>query len=250
MFFRKKKKSLTVTFATNCWENDWKYILLDPIYLQTKLIENNCYPFDEKILIINNVKDRDLVVHHAKKKVEENIISKFFVAKDFEREVLDFFSLKKEDFKAKKGFQDEWVFYNGICVLTAIYLSKSDYFLYHTGDSFLQEPINWIPKAIDLMEKKKLYKVANLTWNNNLLEVKRESYKTNSFFYVSKNGFSDQQFLVKLKDFRSPIYNEIREDSHHFPRGDVFEKRVFSFMKNHGWKRITYRYGSYIHKNI
>ena len=68
--------------------------------------------------------------------------------------------------------------------------------------------------------------------------------------FVSKNGFSDQQFLVNIKDFKKQIYNEIRTDSYHFPRGDVFERRVFSFMKNNGWERIIFRHGSYIHENI
>lgn len=250
MFFKKKVKSQSVSIATTCYENDWEYILQERDYLKTKIIENNLYNFDRKILVINNVADYEKVSFFAKKKVEEGVLSHVYIAKDFEKEVLDFFNLKKEDFKAYKGFEDRWIFYNSIGVLTAIYLCSTDYLLYHTGDVYLEKPVNWIPFAIDLMEKKKKYKVANLVWNNNIEEVKKESYRTKKDFYVSKSGFSDQQFLVRLDDFRKPIYSEIRDDSHHFPRGDVFEKRVFSFMKNHGWKRITYRYGSYTHKNI
>jgi hypothetical protein len=67
---------------------------------------------------------------------------------------------------------------------------------------------------------------------------------------MAKKGFSDVCFLVKTEDFKKPIYNEIREDSAHFPRGDVFEKRVYSFMKNHKWQRITYVDGICVHKNI
>lgn len=250
MFFKKKLKPPTVSYATSCYENDWKYILNEPDYLKTKLIGNNLYKFDCTILVINNVNDYEEVFSSAKKKLSDRVLSNVYIAKDFESEVLSFFNLKREDFKAYEGYRDSWIFYNAIGVLTAIYLCKTDYLLYHTGDAYLEKPVDWIPCAIDLMERKKKYKVANLIWNNNVEEVHKESYKTTKDFYVSKNGFSDQQFLVKQDDFRKPIYNEIREDSHHYPRGDVFEKRVFSFMKNHGWKRITYRYGSYIHKNI
>jgi hypothetical protein len=240
----------TVTFATSCWENDWRFILFDPTYLQTGMIGNNSYDFFKKVLIINNVKDPEKVISQAEKKIKEGVISHYYLAQDFEEEMLSFFKLKREDFKAKENYKDDWVFFNATGVLTAIYLCSSDYLLYHTGDSFLEKKIEWIPKAIDLMEKNEDYKVANLTWNNNYSEAKKESNKTKKGFFISSNGFSDQQFLVKTEDFRQAIYNEIREDSDHFPRGDVFEKRVFSFMKNHGWKRITFRHGSYIHKNI
>ena len=249
-FFKKSKVPLLVTFATSCWEKDWNFILKDPFYLKIKQIENHNFEFKEKMLIINNVKDVEEVSHHAKSKVKDNILTNYYIAKDFEEEVLEFFKLKKEDFRASKGYKDEWVFYNAIGVLTAIYLCKTPYFLYHTGDSFLEDKIDWIPKAIELMEKKKKYKVANLSWNHKYKEAEKESYKKKGDFFVAKQGFSDQLFLVKTKDFKRPIYSEIRDDSHHFPRGDVFEKRVFSFMKNRRWKRITYRHGSYIHNSF
>ncbi|MBU6447214.1 MAG: hypothetical protein KGQ49_07435, partial [Verrucomicrobia bacterium] len=55
--------------------------------------------------------------------------------------------------------------------------------------------------------------------------------------------------LVKTADFQAPIYGEIRADGAHYPRGDVLEKRIFSYMKNRGWARITYRRGSYTHED-
>ena len=250
MFFKKKNANPSVSYATSCYEKDWRYVLGHPDYLKLKLIANNRYDFAERILIINNVLDYEEVLSAARKKIKEGVLTDVYVAKDYEQEVLDFFHLRKEDFKAKNGYDDRWVYYNASGVLTAIFLCKMDYLLFHTGDAYLGDPVDWIPSAIELMEKKNKYKVANLCWNNNFKEAEKESYKTKGKFYVSKSGFSDQQFLVRLKDFKRPIYNEIRDDSHHYPWGDTFEKRVFSFMKNHRWKRITYRYGSYTHENI
>jgi len=100
------------------------------------------------------------------------------------------------------------------------------------------------------MEKNPRIKVANPTWNRNYKEAKSESRRTTWNFYLAGQGFSDQLFLVRREDFQKPIYGEIRPDSHHYPRGDVFEKRVFSYMKNRGWERITFRRGSYIHENL
>ncbi len=256
LFKNKEKKEYTVTFATTCWENDWEKILKDPNYLKDNQISNNDFSFSEKIVIINNVKNLKEVVSYAKQLVDKNILTDYFIAQDLASDVLKFFNLKKCDFKAGEdankyiGVDDNWVYFNAIGVMTAIYLCKTDYFLYFTGDSFLKEKVNWIKKSIDLMEKKKNFKVANLTWNGNYKEAMKESYKARKDFFISKNGFSDQCFLVRKDDFQKPIYNEIRDDANHFPRGDVFEKRVYSYMLNHGWKRITYRHGSYYHENI
>ncbi len=228
-----------VTFATSCWERDWRLILLDPDYLAVRQIGNHCFPFSERILIINNVDDPDAVKRAAQEKIARGILTQVLFAAD----VLPFFGLNRSDF-------NDWQYYNALGPLTAIYECKSDYLLYLTGDVYLKKPIDWIPKALRCMEKHPRFKVANLTWNDCYREAKEESsYRTWNFF-VAEQGFSDQMFLVRRADFQAPIYGEIHPESHHYPRGDVFEKRVFSFMKNHGWERITYRYGSYTHENV
>jgi hypothetical protein len=231
----------TVTFATSCWERDWRLILLDPNYLRVRQIENHCFPFAEKLLVINNVEDLAAVKNAAQAKVDEGVLTRYVIAKE---SVLPFFRLKRSD------FERDWLYYNALAPLTAVYECRSDYLLYLTGDVRLDEPVDWIRPAIRWMEKDENIKVANPTWNRNFPEARRESYRTTWNFYRARQGFSDQLFLVRKNDFRRPIYGEIRPDSHHYPRGDVFEKRVFSYMKNRGWERITYRRGSYVHENV
>jgi hypothetical protein len=229
----------SVTFATACWEKDWRQILLDPNYLAIHQMANHNFPFSEKLLVINNVEDLEAVKKAAQKKVDEKVLTRFVVAED----VLHVFDLRRSDF-------NEWQYYNALAPLMAIHECKSDYLLYLTGDVYLKGKVNWIEKAIRFMEKKPRVKVANLTWNENYKEAKKESYRGTWNFYVSKRGFSDQMFLVRKKDFCAPIYGQIRADSHHFPRGDVFEKRIFSYMLNQNWERITFRRGSYTHENF
>jgi hypothetical protein len=246
----------SVAFATACWEKDWEKILLDEEYLAEKMIKNHSCPFHEKILIINNVNDEKRVAECAQKLVEKKVLTHFYLARKNETELLDFFQLKRSDFRMGKDAANyenvtpDWIYYNALAPLSAIYHCQSDYLLYVTGDVYLDQKVDWIDSAVAKMQKVKKYKVANLTWNENYREAKKESYRTNGDFFVSKNGFSDQMFLVSLEDFRKPIYGEIREDAAHYPRGDVFEKRVYSFMKNHGWQRITYKLGSYVHKSF
>lgn len=254
MFQRRSLPS--VTFATSCWEKDWRQILLDPDYLRVRQIGNHLFPFQEKVLIINNVEDLACVKKATLNLVEEGVLTRFVVAEEIEQEMMPYFQLQRADFlpgidaPLYEGVNSDWIYYNALGPLSAVYTAKSDYLLYLTGDVHLDKPVRWIDKALRRMEKRDSYKVANLVWNENYKEARKESYFCNWNFYVAKQGFSDQMFLVKTSDFQRPIYSEIREDSAHFPRGDVWEKRVFSYMKNRGWERITYRRGSYTHKNF
>lgn len=228
---------MRVTFATSCWERDWRTLLLDPDYLSLRQIGHHQFPFCERLLIINNVADLEAVKRAAQAKVDEGVLTRFVVAKD----VLNIFGIKREEF-------NDWQYHNAIAPLMAIHEARGEYLLYLTGDVSLQKPVRWIYPAIQFMRKNSSIKVANLTWNDNYQEAKKESYKSTWNFYVSKEGFSDQMFLMHLSDLRIP-YREIRPDANHYPRGDVWEKRMFSYMKNRGWERITFRRGSYTHED-
>jgi hypothetical protein len=241
----------SVTFGTTCWERDWRTILLDPDYLRLKQIKYHNFPFQEKLLIINNVTDLPTVKKAAQDKIDEGVLTRFIVADELEDKPLSQVGLTRKDFQASAlhpTVTADWLYYNALGPLSAIYITKSDYLLYLTGDVYLEKRVSWIPKALRLMEKHSNYKVANLTWNENYKEAKRESHKNTKNFFISKIGFSDQLFLIKKNNFCRPIYQELRADTNHVPRGDVFEKRVLSYMKNQGWERITYKNGSYTHK--
>jgi hypothetical protein len=232
----------TVCFATTCWEKDWREILLSPDYLRVQQIERHCYPFHERLLIINNVQHLDAVRHAAEFHLAEKTLTRVIVADEVAPEVLASFQLTKDDFPSP------WVYYNALAPLTALWATRSSHLLYVTGDVRLTKPVRWIYKALRALSGP--IKVANLTWNDNYKEVRREAYRRSWNFYVAKEGFSDQMFLVRKEDFAQPIYKEIREDSRHYPRGPVFEARAFSAMKTRGWERVTYRWGSYLHQNF
>lgn len=254
--FWKKRFLPKVTFATTVWEKDWRQVLLDPDYLRVKQIGNHCFEFAEKLLVINNVKDVAEVVQVAERLVADGVLTRYVVVDEIVSDVLSCMDLKRSDFTVGKdahlyeGVNPDWIYYNALGPLSAIYAAKGEYLLYLTGDVRLDDPFEWIDEAIDKMENHPTFKVANPVWNRNYEEAQRESYRKKGPFYVAKEGFSDQLFLVKTSDFRGPIYSSIRPDSVHFPRGDVFEKRVFSFLKNRGWERIIFRHGSYTHKNF
>src|SRR5690606_23082219 len=151
---------LSVTFATACWERDWRHILCDSKYLSELQIQNHCFAFSEKLLVINNVDDLSAVKKQADILIAKGVLTRYIVAED----VFDFFKLNKADF-------NPWQYYNALAPLNAIYHCQSDYLLYHTGDVYLKKPVSWIEKAIRYMEKDPRKKVANLIWNENRKEV-------------------------------------------------------------------------------
>jgi hypothetical protein len=108
-----------------------------------------------------------------------------------------------------------------------------------------------VTPALAELERNGDYKVANPVWNRRYDEARRESSFEVDSFYVSY-GFSDQCFLVRTGDFRAPIYNESNIASERYPEygGETFEKRVDSWMRNHGYLRLTFKWGSYVHEDF
>lgn len=192
----------------------------------------------------------------AKERAEEGIFTRFVVAAEVTKEMLLFFQLDRSDFRVGmdaslyENVNPDWIYYNALGPLAALYACQSDYLLYLTGDVTLPKPLDWVGPSLRVMERDQRYRVANPVWNEKYEEARRESIRKKGAFYGALQGFSDQLFLVKRDDFRQPIYGEISAEVAHFPRGDVFEKRAFSAMKARKWERLIYRKGSYLHQNF
>ena len=92
-----------------------------------------------------------------------------------------------------------------------------------------------------LAEQNSRIKVANPTWNDEYTVAQNESiFEDNRF--LKSFGFSDQCYLIKTKDFKQNIYKENNPLSNRYPSygGELFEKRVDSWMRNNNYYRITY----------
>lgn len=231
----------SVTFSTSCWERDWE-ILLGTKFLHNK-IERNDYDFAKRVLLINNVNDRDKVEKSAKESIDKDIITDYFFVEDYINKALEQFQLSKCELG--KGY------YFSNHELVSVYLCDTDYLLYFTGDTWLDKRVGWVEPAIVEMEKNENYKVANPVWNRRYDEAKKEAISEIEDFYVGF-GFSDQCFLVKTRDFKAPIYSESNPLSERYPKygGETFEKRVDSWMRNHNYLRLTYRHGYYLHEDF
>jgi hypothetical protein len=232
----------SVTFETKCWENDWEF-LLKTGRIQ-RMVENSPFDFMKRSLIINNVSNTSKVSSYAEKLVNAGVLTEFYLVRDHEHETLEFFGLTKQSLGAGYVYS--------VAELVGIYLCQTDFLLHFSGDVVPSPAAGWIEAALKRFQADSRVKVANLTWNRNYAEAAKESFAEDDQFYAGY-GFSDQMYLVRASDFRSSaVYHERNEASERYPRygGELFEKRVDSWMRNHAFHRLTYKHGSYEHRNF
>jgi hypothetical protein len=203
----------------------------------------NDFPFAEKVLIINNVKDYREVQRYADEAVKKGWLSKYFIAEEYSDEALTFFGLSRKALGKGYAFS--------IGELVSIYLCRTEFLLHFTGDCIPAERCAWVPKAIRVLTEDERVKVANLLWDRNSVEAKSESSEETDDFFKGF-GFSDQCYFIRVQDFRKPIYNYSHPASARYPDycGELFEKRVDSWMRCRGYLRATYKHASYLHQNL
>lgn len=231
-----------LTFETKVWEGDWRFIL-QSTRLQ-KTIERCNYAFAVKRLMINNVKEPDVVCQEAERLVREGIITEYVVVEKYAKPALDFFGLTKDDLG--RGYV------YSIAELVSIYVCTTPFLLHFSGDSMPgKSKEHWVELMLDFLQHHPDVVVANLTWNDRHHEVVHERQKQINQFSISQ-GFSDQMFLIRTADFRRPIYRETNLGSAHYPAygGELFEKRVHSWMLNQQKYRATLMGVSYWHRNF
>ena len=236
-----EKPITTVTFETKVYENDWEFILIGN-YL-SRMIRNCDYNFAKKTLIINNVSNPKRVAKYAQKKVKEGVIDAFYVVDDYINEALEHFQLTRKDLG--RGY------YYSSAEIVGLYLCKTDFLCHFSSDSILiPNRANWIRESIEMFNQNDKIIVSNPLWAKIILY---NSLYINKSFHFSDAGFSDQCYLLSMKNINKDFL------IHHHPEGDqlypkhgddLFEKRVFSFMKYHDVLRITAIHSYYKHQNF
>lgn len=234
---------MSITFETKVWENDWEIMLKTSRI--SDMIKRCGYPFNEKIVYINNVKNIDAVETAAKALVSKGVITKYIKVADFAQEALKHFNLSQE--KLGRGY------YYSIAELVSIYLCDTKYLLHFSGDSIVapRTKPGWLEVGIEILEKNSQVKVFNLVWNNKYKDAKKDAdFFDESNFYSF--GFSDQMYLIRASDFKNTIYEHYHPASENYPEygGELFEKRVYSWLRVENFLRATYRHGSYLHQNF
>ncbi|QPC95177.1 hypothetical protein GA829_16695 [Mesorhizobium sp. INR15] len=231
----------TVDFETKCYDNDWE-IVLGKGYLRT-VVDRCAHDFSRRRLIVNNVKARGPVEAAAKAAIARGDLDEYLFAEDRAAAALEFFQIEKSSFG--RGYL------YSISELVGLHASTADYLLHFASDSYPRRRHQWVASAIELMESRSDFVVANLCWNKRARAARAESFDRQGEFFIGY-GFSDQCYLAKTSVFRAPIYNEHNAASERYPdyADELFEKRVDAYMRNHDLKRLTYGSQSYRHRNI
>jgi len=230
-----------VTFETKCWEQDWE-VLLKTDRLE-QMIARNKFPFADRVLIINNVDDSAEVARHAQAAVDRGVLTAFHIAADHADEALRFFQIERDSFGPGYVYS--------IAELVGVYLCRTEFLLHFSSDSILRTAVDWVTPTIALFRDPQgaVVGAANPMWDERWPHKEKVGESPD---YIASYGFSDQCYFVRTSDFRAPIYNERHPGSERFPKygGQLFEKRVDSWMLNHRRFRLTYKHAFYDHENI
>ena len=134
--------------------------------------------------------------NYAKAAVDMGVVTDYFFVEDYISEVLEFFQLSKEALGKGLNYSNH--------ELVSIYLCQTDYLVFYTGDTRLDQKVDWIQPSIDALEKNGNYKVANPVWNEKYDEALKES------------DLRDREFLCWFRFFRPmlPSPNKRLQSAH------------------------------------
>jgi hypothetical protein len=173
------------------------------------------------------------------------VLSEYINVEEHAQNALDHFELSKESLGSG--------YYYSIAELVSLYLSKTDYLLHFSGDSLIAKEThkNWLELGLRVLEADPQVKVVNLSWDKYCKKEIEEKISETADYWNSI-GFSDQMYLVRTEDFRGKIYNHHHPYSDRYPKygGELFEKRVDSWLRVNEFYRATLKNGRYIHRNF
>ena len=234
---------MEITFETKVWEKDWDLIMKMPYLGRT--IERCGDLVSKRVLYINNVKNEQRVIKAANQLISKGVIDRWILVEDYAEQALSYFNLSKE--KLGVGY------YYSIAELVSIYLCDTKYLLHFSGDATVLKGAaqDWLAQGIKILEDNPRVVVFNLAWTNELESIRTESENEDKNFFYGY-GFSDQMYLIRAADYKQKIYEYYNVASERYPKfaGELFEKRVDSWMRESQLLRATYKHGNYLHENF
>lgn len=228
---------MRVTFSTNVYENTYSAVLLEG-RLKIQLEATKNYPFYDKTIIVNEVKNREKVTNIIKTNFPDFKI--YYSEDDFE-EVLKYFGITKPELTY--GYQYSIHHFN------KFYHSDADYIFHISEDCAIKElDDNFINNAIEIMEKDDRIITAQPSWQKDCSgAIEEMAFEIGDFF--AEFGFADQMYLAKVSEFKNNIYLHKHDASKRYPNygGECFEKRVDSYMHTFDKYRIVHKKSWYAH---
>jgi hypothetical protein len=208
-----------VLFSTKTYQNDFMPMANGKF---SSKWQKCLYPFAEKWIVINNVQDEDRVA-----KLFEGVADRVIKSSEYYQQALKFFNLKIHDFKGG--------YYYSICELIELYLAKDfDYICHFASDCEMEGDGNWIDYALEAI-------------NDKVVAV--QPHCQGAGWEEMDQFFTDQCYLIPVKEFRRRIYNYQEPLLPQYPDkgGDDFERLAARYLHNNGkYRRILHEF-NYTH---
>jgi hypothetical protein len=228
-----------VDFVVNTFERTYRTVLA-PGFMEG-VIRSHCFPFAKRVLLINNVEDRDGAARMAQTLRQRGEITEFYFVSDLLDATLRAAGLTRKEIEPNVHYTD--------CSLVAIFLKGSDYVVYCDADVRLKPPCDWISPSLSIMERDPRIAVTNPNWQQQTLAAEAREFENG---FGIGYGFSDQLYMVRRSEFAQPIYSFNAPISLRYPMsecGRIFEQRVDSYMRVKRRMRATFTAVSYEHKD-
>lgn len=232
-----------LTIETKCWSGDWRWVLNAHRF---EVLRDRCEGVDAVWTVwINNGPGVMQMTTAADRLFQLGLIDTWGVVSDFARITLDQLNISIASFSGG--------YYYSIAELVGICQCSTKFLLHFSGDSMplcSEAESRWLTTLIKGLDDHPSWSVANLTWDNKFDEARRDSSVIQEPWAIGY-GFSDQMYLLRAAEFKLPIYDEVNVAGSRYPSygGNLFEKRVDAYMRNHGRQRATLLTGAYRHKN-
>lgn len=231
-----------VDIVFNCYEKTFAHVISEEFI--TDICRVNAFPFKNRIIVINNVKDRQAVAERAEKLVQKKVIQYYVFVDDYIEHAL----------KCSGTTAKDWgrIFKYSSWALVMLYAAKSKYVVHWDEYMTLSEIKDWITPSLLEMERNRKIVVASPLWSVDLKKVKGESYDESKDFYYD-HGFTDLVFLANRYRLLLPFYKYHHVYSSRYPLFFVsatFESRIDSYLRRYDLTRITYKHVYYKETNI
>ncbi len=229
--------SSPVDLVINCFERTYRDVLSPGFFPEIE--RQNGRRFARRIVLINNVDDRDRAGNLALELKSKGEIDSFYWVDEHLDAALERVRMRRQELGRLPHHTD--------CALVMQALPGSPWVLYWDAEVRMVRPGNWVDAAVELMESDSRILGANPSWSAAVPE--RETVETTGEFVLGY-GFSDQVFLARRDELARSRYGLRCLASLRYPTAHIapiFEERLDAYMRTHRRLRATHLRWRYTH---
>jgi len=230
------------TFVTNVYERTYRPTLAAGRLEQ--MVTMHRADFAERLLVINNVDDREDAALLAGAAVQRGALDRFVFVEDELPSALARCGLRLGALGHLRHYSD--------FAFVELCAARTDYLLHQDAEVDLSALFPWVAPALEQLATMPEALVVNPSWTPAAQVVLAESYARSGPYAIGQ-GFSDQLFLIRRAPLAAPIYGRRHWASLRYPMaplGPIFEAWVDTYMRTRGVLRLTDLRVVYQHRSV